>query len=43
LATLLSAGRFDAEIVPITTERLARDRATGEETRESVTLDRDEW
>jgi acetyl-CoA C-acetyltransferase len=36
------AGRFDAEIVPITTRKLVQDKATGETREEEVTLTRDE-
>ncbi|MGA1861178.1 acetyl-CoA C-acyltransferase [Azospirillum sp. 11R-A] len=36
------AGRFDAEIVPLTTAMTRLDKATGETTRHTVTLDRDE-
>lgn len=35
-------GRFDAEIVPLTSKMLVKDKATGEESRVEVTLDRDE-
>ncbi|MBO2458087.1 acetyl-CoA C-acyltransferase [Actinomadura violacea] len=35
-------GRFDAEIVPLTTVKKVADRATGETTEEEVTLTRDE-
>ena len=36
------AGRFDAEIVPITTRKLVPDKTTGETREEEVTLARDE-
>ncbi len=36
------AGRFDAEVVPITTRKLAQDKATGETREEEVTLTKDE-
>ncbi|HUG75774.1 MAG TPA: acetyl-CoA C-acyltransferase, partial [Acidimicrobiia bacterium] len=36
------AGRFDDEIVAVTTTKVERDKATGEERRVEVTLDRDE-
>ncbi len=36
------AGRFDAEIVPITTTKLTQDKNTGETREEQVTLSRDE-
>jgi acetyl-CoA C-acetyltransferase len=36
------AGRFDAEIVPITTTRLTQDKNTGEVREEQVTLSQDE-
>jgi acetyl-CoA C-acetyltransferase len=36
------AGRFDAEIVPMTVTRLTQDRTTGEVREEQVTLGRDE-
>lgn len=36
------AGRFDAEIVPVTATRLVKDKATGEVREEQVTLARDE-
>lgn len=35
-------GRFDAEIVPLTSNMLVKDKVTGEESRVEVTLDRDE-
>lgn len=41
-AAAQSAGRFDDEIVPITVTRLGKDKATGQEIREEVTLTRDE-
>ncbi|MGB8876116.1 MAG: acetyl-CoA C-acyltransferase [Solirubrobacteraceae bacterium] len=41
-AAAQGAGRFDAEIVPITTEMISVDRATGESTRRTVTLAVDE-
>ena len=37
-----AAGRFDAEIVPFTTDMVLKDKATGAESRHTVTLDRDE-
>jgi acetyl-CoA C-acetyltransferase len=37
-----AAGRFDDEIVPITTERVVVDRESGERRRETTTLERDE-
>jgi acetyl-CoA C-acetyltransferase len=36
------AGRFDAEIVPITTRKLVTDKTTGETREEEITLARDE-
>jgi acetyl-CoA C-acetyltransferase len=36
------AGRFDAEIVPLTTAKLVQDKATGETREEEVTLRQDE-
>jgi acetyl-CoA C-acetyltransferase len=36
------AGRFDDEIVPLTTVKLVTDKATGETSEQEVTLDRDE-
>ena len=36
------AGRFDAEIVPLTTKKLVQDKATGETREEEVTLAQDE-
>ncbi|MBI4637293.1 MAG: acetyl-CoA C-acyltransferase [Candidatus Rokubacteria bacterium] len=36
------AGRFDAEIVPLTTRKLVQDKATGETREEEVTLRQDE-
>jgi len=36
------AGRFDAEIVPLTTRKLVQDKTTGEVREEEVTLTRDE-
>lgn len=36
------AGRMEAEVVPVETETILRDRDTGEETRRAVTLRRDE-
>ena len=36
------AGRFDAEIVPLTTRKLVQDKATGEVREEEVTLKQDE-
>jgi acetyl-CoA C-acetyltransferase len=41
-AAAQEAGRFDAEIVPITATRLVKDRATGEVRTEEVTLSKDE-
>jgi acetyl-CoA C-acetyltransferase len=41
-ATAQAAGRFDDEIVPITTERIVYDPETGDSHREEVTLTRDE-
>jgi acetyl-CoA C-acetyltransferase len=41
-AAAQEAGRFDAEIVPITTERVVVDKQTGESSRATVTLDTDE-
>ncbi|MEJ8858843.1 acetyl-CoA C-acyltransferase [Variovorax robiniae] len=37
-----SEGRFDAEIVPITTQMVVTDKATGETSRKQVTLAKDE-
>ena len=37
-----AAGRFDDEIVPITTTMMVKDRQTGEVSTQAVTLDRDE-
>ena len=37
-----AAGRFDKEVVPITTTKLTQDRATGEMREEQVTLTKDE-
>lgn len=42
VAAAQAAGRFDAEIVPITAPRLIRNRDTGETRTEMVTLSRDE-
>jgi acetyl-CoA acetyltransferase family protein len=42
VAAAQAAGRFDAEIVPITATRLIRNRDTGETRTEMVTLSRDE-
>ncbi len=42
VAAAQAAGRFDAEIVPITASRLIRNRETGETRTEMVTLIRDE-
>jgi acetyl-CoA acetyltransferase family protein len=42
VAAAPAAGRFDAEIVPITATRLIRNRETGETRTEMVTLSRDE-
>jgi acetyl-CoA C-acetyltransferase len=41
-AAAQQAGRFDAEIVPMPTEMLVTDKATGETGRKLVTLDKDE-
>ena len=41
-AAAQEAGRFDDEIVAVTTTKVERDKATGEERRIEVTLDRDE-
>lgn len=41
-ATAQRGGYFDAEIVPIATERIVEDKATGVKTRETVTLQCDE-
>lgn len=41
-ASAQAAGRFDAEIVPITATRLVKDKATGETRAEEVTLSGDE-
>jgi acetyl-CoA acetyltransferase family protein len=41
-AAAQAAGRFDAEIVPVTATRLVRDKITGESRIEDVTLTRDE-
>ena len=41
-AAAQAAGRFDAEIVPIATEKLVHDRESGEARREAVTLSADE-
>ncbi len=37
-----AAGRFDAEIVPMTTQMLVKDKATGEISAQEVTLSKDE-
>lgn len=37
-----AAGRFDAEIVPMTTQMLVKDKATGEISSQEVTLSKDE-
>ena len=37
-----AAGRFDKEVVPITTTKLTQDRATGEMREEQITLTKDE-
>ena len=37
-----TAGRFDKEVVPITTTKLTQDRATGEMREEQITLTKDE-
>jgi acetyl-CoA acetyltransferase family protein len=42
VAAAQAAGRFDAEIVPITATRLIRNRETGEQRAEDVTLTQDE-
>jgi acetyl-CoA C-acetyltransferase len=36
------AGKFDAEIIPVTCEKLVTDKATGEQQRQTITIDRDE-
>jgi len=41
-AAAQDAGRFDEEIVPITTDKLVVDRETGDQSYERVTLERDE-
>ena len=41
-AAAQAAGRFDAEIVPISTTMFVTDKATGEPVQREVTLDRDE-
>jgi len=41
-AAAQQAGRFDAEIVPLTTTKLVTDKVTGETHEEEVTLSRDE-
>jgi len=41
-AAAQSAGRFDAEIVPITVRKRVTDKATGQETLHEVTVSRDE-
>ncbi len=41
-AAAQAAGRFDAEIVPLTTRMAVKDKATGEVSHREVTLDRDE-
>jgi len=40
-AAAQEAGRFDAEIVPMTTEKEVKDRSTGEVSRQTVTLAKD--
>ena len=42
VAQAQAAGRFDEEIVPITTTRMVKDKVTGEVRGEVVTLERDE-
>jgi acetyl-CoA C-acetyltransferase len=37
-----AAGKFDDEIIPITTEKLVTDKETGETSTQAVTLDKDE-
>ena len=41
-AAAQAAGRFDAEIVPVSTTMLVTDKATGEVSKRTVTIDRDE-
>jgi len=41
-AAAQAAGRFDKEVVPITTTKLTQDKATGEMREEAVTLTKDE-
>jgi acetyl-CoA C-acetyltransferase len=41
-AAAQAAGRFDAEIIPITTERLVTNKETGETSTQTVTLSKDE-
>lgn len=41
-AAAQAAGRFDAEIVPLTTQMSVTDKASGQATLKNVTLDRDE-
>ena len=41
-AAAQAAGRFDAEIVPITTEKLVTNKETGETSTQTVTLSKDE-
>ncbi|MBW3096210.1 acetyl-CoA C-acyltransferase [Pseudohoeflea coraliihabitans] len=41
-AAAIKAGRFDDEIVPLTTTKIVRDKATGESREEQVTLQHDE-
>ena len=41
-AAAVAAGRFDAEIVPVTARKMVKDRQTGEERCETVTLTADE-
>jgi acetyl-CoA C-acetyltransferase len=36
------AGRFDDEIIPVTVTKLFTDKETGEQTRQEITIDRDE-
>lgn len=42
VAAAQNAGRFDAEIVPLTTNKASVDKSTGETSHEEVTLKRDE-
>ncbi len=41
-AAAQAAGRFDAEIIPVTTEKLVTNKETGETTMQTVTLSKDE-